>query len=97
MRAIGNLAHILLVDDSSTQLASVEYNDATNSYVMWSQRPGLVSVPLSGAETATLDVDSTGRMWVCADAGSNVQVRYSEGNYANWSGPITVASGIAQR
>ena len=55
----------------------------------------VVNVSLSsGVETATLEVDSTGRMWIASDASSTVQVRYSDGLYTSWSAPITVASGI---
>jgi hypothetical protein len=94
VKASGDLTHILLVNGGSTQLASIEYVGA-GSYAPWTLRPGLVSIPLSSNETATLDVDSTGRMWVGADSGSTIQVRYSDGVYANWSTPITIASGIS--
>ena len=56
----------------------------------------LVNVPLAGSvETATLEVDSTGRMWVAYDVSSTVEVRYSDGLYTNWSAPIT-SSGVSR-
>jgi hypothetical protein len=66
-----------------------------NRFEAWSQQPKLVNVPLSkGVETATIDADSTGRLWIASDAKSTVEVRYSDGLHSTWSGPITVASGI---
>jgi hypothetical protein len=45
-------------------------------------------------ETATIELDSTGRLWIASDVKTTVEVRYSEGLYTSWSAPITVASGI---
>ncbi len=95
VKVVGNLAHILLFDGSNSRLASVEY--ASNHYEMWSLRPSLVNVPVSSsAETAVIDVDSTGRMWVAYDTSSSVDVRYADlgSQYSNWSSAITVGSGI---
>jgi len=93
VKAVGGVSHVLLFDGATSELASIEYDGAGN-YVSWTMRPQLVNVPLSGAETATIDVDTTGRLWIAADNGSLVQVRYSDGLYQSWSSPITVASGI---
>jgi hypothetical protein len=96
VEVVGNLAHVLLFDGSSSQIATLQYDPADNRFEPWALRPQLVSVPISGsAETATLDVDSTGRMWVAYDTSSAVEVRYSDGIYTSWSAPITVASGIS--
>ncbi len=95
----GNLAHILLFVGSASQLATVEYDSGPdNRYEMWSLRPSLVNVAISSsAETAVIDVDSTGRMWVAYDTSSSIDVRYADfgAQYTNWSSPITVASGIS--
>ncbi len=48
----------------------------------------------TGVETATIDVDSTGRLWVAYDRSSTIEVRYSDNLYTSFSAPITVASGI---
>ena len=93
VRSVGDLTHVLLLNGDSSQLASIEY-DGAGQYVPWTMRPQLVNVSLTGSETATIDVDSTGRLWLAADNGNQVQVRYSDGLYASWSAPITVASGI---
>jgi hypothetical protein len=41
-------------------------------------------------------MDGSGRMWIASDAVGDVNVRYSDAstNYATWSAPIVVASGI---
>lgn len=93
VKSVGSVAHVLLFDGSSSQLASIEYDGAGN-YAAWTMRPSLVPIALTDAETATIDIDSAGRMWVAADSGSQVQVRYADGLYQTWSAPITVASGI---
>jgi hypothetical protein len=98
VKVVGDLAHVLLYEGSQSQLATVQYDHGSdNRYEMWSLRPSLVDIALSGGvETATLEVDSIGRMWIASDAKSTVEVRYSDANsqYSNWSAPITVASGI---
>ncbi len=97
VKTVGAVAHLLLFDGSSTQLASIQYNAATRGYGFWTERPANVNISLpSSTETATIDVDSTGRMWLCYENKSSrtVEVRYSDGNYASWSAAITVASGI---
>ena len=96
VKAVGDVAHILLEKDAGSKLVSVEYVPGSpGTYEFWSQRPSLVNVSLaSSTETATLDVDSTGRMWIASDATTSIEVRYSDAPYSNWSGPITVASGI---
>ena len=87
---------MLLYNGTSTQLATLQYDSGPdNRFEPWSLRPQLVNIQLSsGVETATIEVDSTGRMWIASDASSTVEVRYSDGPYTTWSAPITVASGI---
>jgi hypothetical protein len=97
VKTIGDVTHVLLFDGANTQLASVQYVAASHSYEFWSARPANVNLPLpNNSETATIDVDSLGRMWVCYEnkAAKTVEVRYSDNNYATWSNAITVASGI---
>jgi hypothetical protein len=96
VKPVGNMAHVLLFGGSSAQLASLQYDGGPdNRFEPWVLRPQLVNVPLAGSvETATLEVDSTGRMWVAYDVSSTVEVRYSDGLYTSWSAPFIVASGI---
>jgi hypothetical protein len=91
----GNLVHVLLFNGTATQLATLQYDAPDNRFDPWAQQPDVVDVPLaSGVETATVEVDSTGRMWIASDAKTTVEVRYSDGDYTDWSAPITIASGI---
>lgn len=92
VKAHGGVAHVLLFDGDASQLASIEYVGGSTGYQMWTQRPQLVDVSLSGAETATIDIDSLGRMWVAYDTSSSIQVRYSDGDFATWSEAITIGS-----
>ncbi len=93
----GDLIHVLLYSGTSSQIATLQYDAGPdNRFEPWSLQPQLVDVPLSsGVETATLEVDSTGRMWIASDAKSTVEVRYSDGLYTTWSAPITIATGIS--
>ena len=93
---LGDVTHILLENGSSSKMASVEYVPGSpGSYRLWTDRPGLSSVPLDGsAKTATVAMDSIGRLWIASDTRATVEVRYSDFPYATWSAPLTVASGI---
>jgi hypothetical protein len=96
VKVVGDLAHVLLYSSSNSQLATLQYDAVDNRFEAWSLRPQLVNVGItSGTETATIDVDSTGRMWVAYDPGSRVEVKYSDGLYTSWSAPIVVESGIS--
>jgi large repetitive protein len=92
----GSLVHILLYNGSSTELASVQYNSAAHTYETWSSRGTLTSVSLSGSETATIDIDSTGRMWLATeeDSTSRVVVYYSASPYTAFTGPVEIATGV---
>jgi hypothetical protein len=93
-----DLAHVLLFDGSASQLASLQYVPGSpGTYQFWPDRPGLVSVPISDeAETSTITLDGTGRMWMAYDTSDAVKVRYSDrlDAYASWSDPISLASEI---
>ena len=95
-KTVGDVTHLLLYRNTTSRLASIEYvADGAGSYQFWSARPTLPLLGLStGVETATLDMDSTGRLWVASDAVTTAEVRYSDFPYSTWSAPITVQSGI---
>ena len=97
----GDLVHILLfdmLDGAETQMATVEYLPGSpGTYQFWTQRPQLVDVPVSSqAETATIALDATWRLWVAYDTSTRIQVRYSDplDNYTSWSAPITLVTGV---
>ena len=93
---VGDVAHVLLYTGTSSQLASVQYVPGSpGTYQLWSARPALAGVSLtSGVETATIDLDGAGRMWLASDGGTTIEARYSDYPYATWSAPVTVASGV---
>ncbi|HWL73041.1 MAG TPA: hypothetical protein VNQ74_04135, partial [Burkholderiaceae bacterium] len=96
-KAVGDLTHLLLYRGSSSKLASIEYvAEGAGSYRLWSTRPTFPSLSLStGVETATIDMDSTGRLWVASDAVTSIEARFSDFPYSVWSAPITVQSGVS--
>ncbi|WP_415296825.1 LamG-like jellyroll fold domain-containing protein [Cellulosimicrobium sp. SJTW-1] len=93
VKTVGDVAHVLLHGPTTT-LVSIQRDAQSNTYVPWTSRAGATAVSLPGSETATIDIDSTGRMWVAWDTASQVQVRWSDAPYSSFSAPVTVASGI---
>ncbi len=91
VKIVGDVAHVLLYG-ASPELISIEYSG--DGYQAWSERSTATSIPLSGSETATLDVDSTGRMWLASETSSTIVAYYSDSPYSSFSGPVTLASGI---
>jgi hypothetical protein len=94
----GNLAHVLLFDGVKSQLATIEYVPGTQpSWQLWSVQPKLVDVVLSaGVETATIDIDGAGTLWLASDALTSIEVRHSEYPYTAFSRPITLANGVSR-
>ncbi|KAA9345593.1 T9SS type A sorting domain-containing protein [Adhaeribacter soli] len=94
-KPVGNVTHIFLERGVSSHLVSVEYVPASGTYKLWSQRTSRVTVTLDDrVETATIDIDSKGRMWVASDGTSKINVRWSDPPYAVWSAPITLADQV---
>jgi hypothetical protein len=102
-RSIGDEAHLLLHEGSSTRLVSLAYDATKHGYRRWTERPNDVLIPLAPrSETATIDVAASGRMWLASDSGpdpenplaKNVVVRWSDPPYAQWHGPRALAEGV---
>ncbi len=92
----GAVVHILLYDGTSSSLVSVEYVPMTMTYQLWTTRPSTVALTLdAGVETATIDIDGTGRMWVASAGVADINVRWSDSPYSTWSSAITIATGVA--
>ncbi len=92
---VGAVTHILLYRGTSSELVSVEYGAGT--YAPWSLRPAAQAITLdSGVETATIAVDSTGRMWLASAGTTSVYVRSSVSPYTTWNAPITLGTGVAE-
>jgi len=94
-KSFGDVVHVLLFDGSATQLVSIEYAPSLDTYMPWSSRGTPTPLSLSGSETATIDVDSTERLWLSTENGSHVRVYYSDFPYSAFQGPVTIADNIA--
>ncbi|HXL55739.1 MAG TPA: T9SS type A sorting domain-containing protein, partial [Chitinophagaceae bacterium] len=94
-KMVGSVTHILLYQGTSSQLVSVEYVAASSTYQLWSSRPSTISISLdAGVETAVIDMDGNGRMWLASAGTNNINVRWSDAPYTTWSSPITIATGV---
>ncbi len=96
-KVLGNVCHKFLwrSGNNASQLISVEYKQATNAYELWNKRAATAYINLdSGAETGTIDVDGTGRMWLASDGVNDIRVRWSDSPYDTWSSPVIVGTGI---
>src|SRR4029078_9530632 len=78
VKLVDDLAYVLLYQGTSSQFATLQYNAGQNQFVAWAQQPNVVNIPLSkGVETATIEADSTGRLWIASDSKNTIDVRYS--------------------
>ncbi|MBX0332349.1 T9SS type A sorting domain-containing protein [Pontibacter sp. HSC-14F20] len=81
--------------NNKAYLVSIEYDESQHTYKRWSKRPAPSEIQLdNGVETASIDIDSRGRMWLASDAVKKINVRWSDAPYTTWSSPITLASGV---
>ncbi|WP_345044482.1 hypothetical protein [Georgenia daeguensis] len=87
------IVHVLLHGGSS-KLVSLQYDSANRTYQPWGRRTSATPLDMAGSETATIDIDSTGRMWLAYDTSSAVRVQYSQAPYSTFSGPVTLETGI---
>jgi hypothetical protein len=95
-KVVGNLVHILLFRgaSSTSYFASLEYDAALHTYKRWTQRTSNVNIVFeSGTITATLDLDTTGKIWIASNSSGNMLARWSAPPYSIWSSPILIASG----
>jgi hypothetical protein len=90
---VGDVVRILL-HGATPQLISIQYDAANHTYTSWAPQPAPVKLSLPGSETATLDVDGTGRMWVAYDGTTTANVIWADAPYTTFSRPIVLASGI---
>lgn len=87
VKAVGNLAHVLLVS-SDAQVVTIEYQAALQTYRLWPVNPS--PVPVFVGESGTLEVDSTGKLWLATDHLNWVDVYYADYPYASFTGPISL-------
>ena len=95
VKRTGGVTHVLLYRGAQSELASLEYEAGGDTYRLWPKRDAPVGLALDpGVETATIDVDLSGRMWLASDGETDINVRWSDPPYAEWSAPLTLASGV---
>ncbi|HEY3217363.1 MAG TPA: T9SS type A sorting domain-containing protein [Candidatus Eisenbacteria bacterium] len=85
----------VLVYASTPRLYQYSYNGTNRSWVLASGFPVTVPNP-SGSETMVLEQDSSGRLWVTAEGGGNVNVYYTtSADHRTWSStPIVLRTGL---
>ena len=71
-------------DGSNLQIARFSYNNAADAWSRDSGYPLAVQTGDDGSESATIDQDSTGRLWVTYTQGSRLWVTHSDVNGQNW-------------
>ncbi len=84
-KANGNLTHVLIVG-SSAQVVTIEYMPELQTYRLWPDNPTPASVFVG--ETGSLEVDSTGRLWLATDHFNWVYVYYADYPFSTFTGPI---------
>ncbi|MEI6946378.1 hypothetical protein V9K67_04190 [Paraflavisolibacter sp. H34] len=96
-RVAGEVVHLLLYrgGGKNSYLVSVEYDANAQNYKPWSQRPGRSTIVFhDDSETATLVLEEGGRLWVASDGNDEMELRWSDAPYTDFSSPITVAAGM---
>ncbi|WP_299823932.1 T9SS type A sorting domain-containing protein [uncultured Pontibacter sp.] len=107
-KVVDGVAHILLQQGGTAQLVSLAYDHESGSYKAWQSSPSAVTIPLDDdTETATLDIDGTGRMWIAFNGDDdddeegydgketdNIFVRWSDHPYTTWSQRHALATDV---
>jgi len=84
-KANGDLTHILIVG-GSRQIVTIQYVPALNTYQLFAANPTPVDIFIG--ETGSLEVDSTGRLWVATDHFNWVYTYYADYPFSTFTGPI---------
>ncbi|MCH7963381.1 MAG: T9SS type A sorting domain-containing protein [Bacteroidetes bacterium] len=87
---VGDITYILLFKAGTSEFVTVTYNSGTETYM----KTGPTNINLSAVETATIDIDSNGRMWLAYEKSNDINVQWSDSPYDSWSGPIVLESGV---
>ena len=90
----GDVTYALLYSGGLPKLAKFTYvSGAYELTPLVSPAVPLASVPISaGSDTATIAIDTTGKMWLAYDAQDTIEVRYADAPYTSWSAPVTLAT-----
>ncbi len=91
VKQVGDVVHIVM-HNSGSSLVSLQYVAASKTYEPWSTRP--TPTPMSLGETGTIDIDSTGRMWLATESVAGIIAYHSDFPYSAFTGPVVVASDV---
>ncbi len=88
-KAVGGVTHILLFKGAGidAELVSIQFVAGTPpTYEPWTSRTTLAAITLDGGvETATIDIAGNGRMWLASDGVTDINIRWSDSPYDNWT------------
>ncbi len=85
-KAVGDITYILLFQKSQEKAYLVSVQFVAGSTPTYELSTPSVDISLaSGAETAVIDIDSNGRMWLASAGTSQIYVWWSDYPYTSWS------------
>ena len=87
---VGDITYILLFKSGTSQFVTVTYSSGTQTYSVTAK----TNIPMSGVETATIDIDSEGRMWLAYERINDIRVKWSDFPYSTWNGPLVLESSV---
>ena len=93
-KVVGDKTYILLFNGTNSNLVTVTYDPGPPKIY---SNPVTQSITLVGSsiETATIDIDGTGRMWLAYEGSNNINVMWSNSpSYSTWSSAIVLESGV---
>ena len=98
-RVDGDLVHILFFkgEGNNSFLYTVKYDNANGTYMLWPGRTSASAIRFpAGANTATLAIDNTHRIWAASNQNTKMLAWYSDAPYTSWTGPIVIATGTGE-
>jgi hypothetical protein len=87
---VGDITYILLFKSGTSKFITVTYDSGTETYSV----TATTNITLSGVETATIDIDSNGRMWLAYQRSDDIRVKWSDSPYSTWNGPLVLESSV---
>lgn len=99
VKPYGGFSYILLYrgSEAPAQLITLRFNNNSKNYENLAKGQLTTEIPLDlGVETATIDIDGKGRMWLASNSINKVNVRWSDYPYSVWSSPITIANNVSE-
>lgn len=101
VKSFEDTVHILMFndDDNDVDLASLQYDGGSQTYIPWTERASNTFISLSNGnqnqvQAPTIDIDSEGRMWMGYKYQTDIEVRYNDHPYSSWSNGITIETNV---